>query len=37
MDRIRKVGGGDICVAAPEAVGYCQWGAHWTDAPVVEG
>jgi len=29
--------GGGICVVAPETVGCCQRGAHWTDAPVVEG
>lgn len=29
--------GGGICVVASETVGYCQWGAHWIDASVVEG
>lgn len=29
--------GGGLCVVAPETVGCCQRGAHWTDAPVVEG
>ena len=29
--------GGGICVVAPETVGCCRRGVHWTDAPVVEG
>ena len=37
MARIHEAEGGGICAVAPETVGYLQWGAHWTDAPVVEG
>jgi hypothetical protein len=36
MVTIRVAEGGGIRVAASETVGYCQRGAHWTDAPVVE-
>ena len=37
MARTREIEGGGIRVVAPETVGCCQWGDHWTDAPVVEG
>jgi hypothetical protein len=37
LARTREIEGGGIRVVAPETVGCCQWGDHWTDAPVVEG